>query len=138
MYVTTAGCTRARSDPLEGETGALQVYAAAAGEVVCAGSESSGLVVIIKHPDGLFPMYGHLDYALAVETGQSVECGQRLGSILTRTDDLIPSNLHFEMRTFFTTPQVNGNAPRYGVACGFDCPPGSRLLAGRRPRRCRD
>jgi hypothetical protein len=28
------------------------------------------------------------------------------------------------MRTFFTTPEVNGNAPRYGVACGFDCPPG--------------
>ena len=28
------------------------------------------------------------------------------------------------MRTFFTTPEVNGNAPRYGVGCGFDCPPG--------------
>ena len=35
-----------------------------------------------------------------------------------------PSHLHFEIRTFFTTPEVNGNAPRYGVACGFDCPPG--------------
>jgi murein DD-endopeptidase MepM/ murein hydrolase activator NlpD len=69
-------------------------------------------------------MYGHLDYALAVEAGQSVERGQLLGSILTRTDGLAPSHLHFELRTFFTTPEVNGNAPRYGVGCGFDCPPG--------------
>ncbi len=29
-----------------------------------------------------------------------------------------------ELRTFFTTSEVNGNAPRYGVGCGFDCPPG--------------
>jgi hypothetical protein len=69
-------------------------------------------------------MYGHLDYALAVEAGQSVERGQLLGTILTRTDGLAPSHLHFELRTFFTTSEVNGNAPRYGVACGFDCPPG--------------
>jgi hypothetical protein len=69
-------------------------------------------------------MYGHLDYALAVEAGQSVERGQLLGSILTRTDGLAPSHLHFELRTFFTTPEVNGNAPRYGVGCGFECPPG--------------
>ena len=108
----------------EGETGGMGVYAAAAGEVVFAGSEYPGLVVIVQHPDGLFSMYGHLDYTLAVEAGQSVERGQLLGSILTRTDGLAPSHLHFELRTFFTTPEVNGNAPRYGVACGFDCPPG--------------
>jgi murein DD-endopeptidase MepM/ murein hydrolase activator NlpD len=108
----------------EGETGGLGVYAAAAGEVVFAGSEYPGLVVIIQHPDGLYSMYGHLDYTLAVEAGQSVERGQLLGVILTRTDGLAPSHLHFEMRTFFTTPEVNGNAPRYGVACGVDCPPG--------------
>jgi murein DD-endopeptidase MepM/ murein hydrolase activator NlpD len=102
----------------------MAVYAAAAGEVVFAGSEYPGLVVIVQHSDGLYSMYGHLDYALAVETGQSVERGQVLGSILTRSDGLAPSHLHFELRTFFTTPEVNGNAPRYGVGCGFDCPPG--------------
>lgn len=108
----------------ERETGGLGVSAAAAGEVVFAGSEYPGLVVIVQHPEGLYSMYGHLDYALAVEVGQSVERGQLLGTILTRTDGLAPSHLHFELRTFFTTPEVNGNAPRYGVACGFDCPPG--------------
>ncbi len=108
----------------EGETGGMGVYAAAAGDVVFAGSEYPGLVVIIQHPDGLYSMYGHLDYTLAVEVGQSVARGQLLGSILTRTDGLAPSHLHFELRTFFTTPEVNGNAPRYGVACGLDCPPG--------------
>jgi murein DD-endopeptidase MepM/ murein hydrolase activator NlpD len=87
----------------EGETGGTGVYAAATGDVVFAGSEYPGLVVIIQHPDGLYSMYGHLDYALAVEAGQSVERGQLLGTILTRTDGLAPSHLHFELRTFFTT-----------------------------------
>ena len=53
----------------EAETGGMGVYAAAAGEVVFAGSEYPGLVVIVEHPDGLYSMYGHLDYALAVEAG---------------------------------------------------------------------
>jgi murein DD-endopeptidase MepM/ murein hydrolase activator NlpD len=108
----------------EGETAGMAVYAAAAGDVVFAGSEYPGLVVIVQHPDGLYSMYGHLDYALAVEAGQSVERGQLLGTVLNRSDGLAPSHLHFELRTFFTTPEVNGNAPRYGVACGVDCPPG--------------
>ena len=108
----------------EEETGGMGVYAAAAGEVIFAGSEYPGLVVIVQHPDDLYSMYGHLDHALVVEVGQSVERGQLLGSVLTRTDGLAPSHLHFEIRTFFTTPEVNGNAPRYGVACGVDCPPG--------------
>lgn len=108
----------------EGETGGVGVYAVANGEVVFAGSEYPGRVVIVAHADGLFSMYGHLDYALAVETGQTVERGQLLGTVLTRTDGLAPSHLHFEMRAFFTTPEVNGDAPRNGVACGFACPPG--------------
>jgi hypothetical protein len=102
----------------------MGVYAAAAGEVVFAGSEYPGLVVIVQHSDGLYSMYGHLDFALAVEAGQSVERGQQLGTVLIRGDGLAPSHLHFELRTFFSTPEVNGNAPRYGVACGFNCPPG--------------
>jgi murein DD-endopeptidase MepM/ murein hydrolase activator NlpD len=107
----------------EGETGGLEVSAAAAGEVVFAGSEYPGRVVIVQHADDLFSMYGHLDYALAIEPGQAVERGQSLGTILVRTDGRAPSHLHFELRTFFTTPEVNGNAPRYGVGCGFECSP---------------
>lgn len=34
------------------------------------------------------------------------------------------SHLHFELRTFLTTPEVNGESPRYGYGCGVDCPPG--------------
>ena len=66
----------------------MGVYAAAAGEVVFAGSEYPGRVVIIAHPDGLYSMYGHLDDALAVEVGQAVARGQVLGTILSRTDGL--------------------------------------------------
>src|SRR5918995_591842 len=66
----------------DGETGGMGVYAAAAGEVVFVGSEYPGLVVIVQHPDDLSSMYGHLDYALPVAVGQSVERGQVLGSIL--------------------------------------------------------
>ena len=49
-------------------------------------------------------MYGHLDYALAVEAGDGVKRGQRRsGIILTRSDGA--GHLHFEMRTFFTSPR---------------------------------
>jgi murein DD-endopeptidase MepM/ murein hydrolase activator NlpD len=108
----------------EGDAAGAGVYAAAAGEVVFAGSNYPGRVVIVQHADDLFSMYGHLDYALAVAEGDGVERGQRLGAILTRTDSRAPSHLHFEMRTFFTTPEVNGESPRYGFGCGFECPPG--------------
>ena len=53
-----------------------------------------------------------------------MERGQPLGTILARTDGRAPSHLHFEIRTFLTTPEVNGDSPRYGFACGVDCPPG--------------
>jgi murein DD-endopeptidase MepM/ murein hydrolase activator NlpD len=69
-------------------------------------------------------MYGHLDYALAVSEGQDVTVGQPLGSVLLRTDGTAPSHLHFEIRTFLTTPEVNGTQPRYGFACGYNCAPG--------------
>lgn len=108
----------------EGDTGGVGVYAAAAGDVMFAGSEYPGRVVILQHEAGLYSMYGHLDYALSVAVGESVERGQLLGTILARTDGRAPSHLHFEMRAFFTTPEVNGSAPRYGVTCGIECPPG--------------
>ncbi len=109
---------------LGGESAGVPVHAVAAGEVLLAGSEYPGLVVIVQHEADLYSMYGHLDYELAIETGQTVERGDLLGTILARSDGRAPSHLHFELRTFYTTPEVNGNAPRYDVGCGFDCPPG--------------
>jgi murein DD-endopeptidase MepM/ murein hydrolase activator NlpD len=69
-------------------------------------------------------MYGHLDYDLAVEVGDPVARGQVLGTVLLRGDEPARSHLHFEIRTFLTTPEVNGDAPRYNYACGYQCPPG--------------
>lgn len=108
----------------EGESAGVAVYAVADGEVVYAAGEYPGRVVIVAHADGLYSMYGHLDYALTVSEGQMVGRGAHLGTILARTDGRAPSHLHFEMRTFLTTPEVNGAAPRYDVGCGYECPPG--------------
>jgi murein DD-endopeptidase MepM/ murein hydrolase activator NlpD len=107
-----------------GDPAGVGVYATAAGEVLFAGADYPGRVVIVRHDDGLYSMYGHLDNALAIAPGQTVARGQLLGTILARADGLAPSHLHFEIRAFYTTPEVNGDAPRYGVACGVDCPPG--------------
>jgi hypothetical protein len=108
----------------EDDAAGAGVFATTAGDVVFAGSDYPGRVVIVRHGDDLFSMYGHLDYALAVRAGDIVEHGQPLGTILARTDGRAPSHLHFEIRTFLTMPEVNGDSPRYGFACGFDCPPG--------------
>lgn len=107
----------------EGDTAGAAISAVADGEVVFAGSDYPGRVVIIAHEDGLFSMYGHLDYALNVTEGDSVRRGDLVGIVLDRADD-VPSHLHFEMRTFVTTPEVNGDSPRYGFQCGPDCAPG--------------
>src|SRR5687767_9847141 len=101
----------------EGDAAGAGVYATAAGEVVFAGSDYPGRVVIVRHAADLFSMYGHLDYALAVGVGDVVERGQPLGTILARTDGRAPSHLHFEIRTFLTTLEVNGDAPRYEFGC---------------------
>src|SRR5688500_17714473 len=99
---------------IEGDAAGAGVYAAATGEVVFAGSEYPGRVVIVRHADDLFSMYGHLDDALSVRVGDGVQRGRPLGTILARTDGRAPSHLHFELRTYFTTPEVNGESPRYG------------------------
>src|SRR5687768_11943571 len=109
---------------LEDETAGAEVHAIAAGEVVFAGSDYPGRVVIVQHEDDLFSMYGHLDYSLPVGEGQAVERGQVLGTVLLRTDGAAPSHLHLEVRTFLTTFEVNGEGPRYGFGCGYQCPPG--------------
>lgn len=109
---------------IEGDTAGVGIYAVAAGEVVFAGFDYPGPVVIVRHAPDRFSMYGHLDYALAVEPGEPVAQGQLLGTVLDRHDGRAPSHLHFEFRTFLTTPEVNGDAPRYAYGCGFQCPPG--------------
>jgi murein DD-endopeptidase MepM/ murein hydrolase activator NlpD len=106
------------------ETAGLGVYAVAAGEVVFAGYDYPGRVVIVQHTDGLYAMYGHLDYELAIEPGQAVERAQLLGTVLARTDDLARSHFHFELRTFLTKNEINGATPQFGVNCGYECPPG--------------
>lgn len=108
---------------ITGDTAGARVYAVAVGEVVFAGSDYPGRVVIVAHADGLFAMYGHLDPELPVATGDRVARGALLGTVLRRGDDT-PNHLHFEIRTFLTTPEVNGAAPRYPFQCGPDCPPG--------------
>ena len=108
----------------EGDSGGALIYAIADGEVVFAGSEYPGLVVIVRHAGDLYSMYGHLEYALAVEAGEPVKRGQTLGTVLPRFDGRAPSHLHFEVRTFLTTAEVNGDAPRYPFACGPNCAPG--------------
>jgi murein DD-endopeptidase MepM/ murein hydrolase activator NlpD len=108
----------------DGETAGANVLAISDGIVVFAGSDYPGRVVIIQHEPALFSMYGHLDYALAVSEGDAVTIGQRLGTVLNRTDGRAPSHLHFEVRTFLTAPEVNGDQPRYGFACGPGCLPG--------------
>jgi len=107
----------------EGNTAGAQVCAVAAGQVVYADANYPGRVVIVRHDDGLYAMYGHLDPALAVGVGARVARGDAIGRVFQR-DDGVPSHLHFEIRTFLTTPAVNGSAPRYGFACGVNCPPG--------------
>jgi murein DD-endopeptidase MepM/ murein hydrolase activator NlpD len=108
---------------LEGESAGAEVYAASDGEIVYAGFDYPGPVVIIRHANDLYSMYGHLDYALDVDSGP-VRRGQRLGTVLYRTDGRSPSHLHFEIRRFLTTPEVNGATPRYSFTCGTNCPPG--------------
>jgi murein DD-endopeptidase MepM/ murein hydrolase activator NlpD len=109
----------------DGEDSAgIPIYAAANGEVVFADFDYPGRVVIIQHGPDLFSQYGHLDYELAVARGDQVVRGEQLGTILLRTDGQARSHLHFEIRTFYTTTEVNGSAPRYAVNCGVECPPG--------------
>jgi len=106
-----------------GDTAGASVYAMASGEVVYADFDYPGRVIIVQHEDKLFSMYGHLNPELAVERGDAVERGERIGTVARRSDE-VPNHLHFEVRTFVTTSDVNGSVPRYDFGCGVDCPPG--------------
>ena len=107
---------------LHGDSAGALVYATAAGEVVYAGYDYPGPVVLIRHAEDLYSQYGHLDYSLNVEVGQQVQRGDVIGTVLFREGPR--SHLHFELRNFFTTPEVNGANPRYSFHCGPNCPPG--------------
>jgi murein DD-endopeptidase MepM/ murein hydrolase activator NlpD len=108
---------------IEGDTAGARVYAVSDGEVVYDDSDYPGRVVIVRHADDLYSMYGHLDPQLAVAVGQRIKRGELIGTVLRR-DDKTPNHLHFEVRTFLTKPEVNGDAPRYPFRCGANCPPG--------------
>ncbi len=108
---------------IEGDAAGAQVYAIAAGEVVYAGANYPGRVVIVRHAADLFSMYGHLDPALSVREGQQLARGELIGAVLRRGDD-VPNHLHFELRSFMISGPVNGDAPRYPFRCGPSCPPG--------------
>lgn len=108
---------------VKGDTAGAAVLAIGEGEVVFAGSEYPGRVVIVRHAEDLYSMYGHLDPSLTVVERDAVVRGQSLGTVLDRGDDT-PNHLHVEVRTFLTTTEVNGDAPRYGFQCGPGCPPG--------------
>jgi murein DD-endopeptidase MepM/ murein hydrolase activator NlpD len=108
---------------IDADTAGAQVYAIAGGEVVYTGANYPGRVVIVRHAADLFSMYGHLDPALSVRVGQQLSRGALIGTVLRR-EDQTPNHLHFEVRTFLTTREVNGAAPRYPFRCGRNCPPG--------------
>lgn len=108
---------------VEGDTAGARVYAVADGDIVYIGANYPGRVVIVRHANDLYSMYGHLDPALAVREGQHVSRGDLLGMVLRR-GDRTPNHLHFEIRSFLLQREVNGNAPRYRYRCGVQCPPG--------------
>ncbi len=106
-----------------GDTAGARVYAVAAGQVIYAGANYPGRVVIVRHAGDLYSMYGHLDPRLDVKAGQQVARGDLIGTVLRRGDKT-PNHLHFEMRTFMTAGAVNGARPRYPFRCSVNCPPG--------------
>ncbi len=108
---------------VQGTTAGASVYAVADGMVVYAGANYPGRVVIVRHTDGLFSLYGHLAPALSVRVGERVSRGQLIGTV-RRGGDPVPGHLHFEIRTFLTRRDVNGAAPRYRYKCGVNCLPG--------------
>jgi len=74
-----------------------------------------GRVVIVSHTDSLLPqttysIYSHLDpMTLAVQSGQTVTRGQKLGTVLYQTDN--NSHLHWEIRYFSDGSNIYPNYP---------------------------
>ncbi len=82
------------------------VHAAGDGMVVFAGRDKEaiyspwanfyGNVIVIKHADDLFTLYGHLS-KIVVEAGQTIHAGDKIGEV-GREGVAIGSHLHFEIR----------------------------------------
>ena len=107
------------------DTAGSEVLAVTAGVVAWVGSDYPGRVVIVLHGGGIYSMYGHLDFDVDVAEGQQVAAGQVIGRVLAgRKDWRATNHLHVEVRDFFFNRIVNGDAPQYGVKCGYRCPPG--------------
>ncbi|MGI8474858.1 MAG: M23 family metallopeptidase [Thermomicrobiales bacterium] len=109
---------------LNDATAGHPVVAVSDGVVLYGDYDYPGHVVIVQHEVALFSMYGHLDYALDVAPGDEVRRGDRLGTVLARSDDIARSHLHVEIRDFYTRNDVNGDSPSWGFTCGVECPPG--------------
>ena len=93
-----------------------EVTAVADGTVIWAQAINyPGRVVIISHTDSLLPqttysVYSHLDpMTLAVQAGQTVTRGQKLGTVLYQTDN--NSHLHWEIRYFSDGSNIYPNYP---------------------------
>lgn len=113
---------------LDRDTAGASVFAVAAGEVVYADFSYPGRVVILQHAPDLYSMYGHLDPDSVPDAGAQVVAGDQIGTVFQQAEvkgpGQAPSHLHFEVRDFLIRDDVNGNAPQFGVNCGFQCPPG--------------
>lgn len=74
------------------------VKSVAAGEVVEAGDGGAyGNNIVIKHQDGTYTQYGHLN-TISVSVGQSVTSGQQI-ALSGNTGNTTGPHLHFEART---------------------------------------
>jgi len=72
------------------------VLATAGGTVVAAGFDQSyGNMVILRHANGYFTRYGHMQ-SLAVKKGQSIKQGQMLGKI-GNTGLSTGAHVHYEV-----------------------------------------
>lgn len=107
------------------DTAGASVLAVADGGVVFVGSDYPGRVIIVQHAPELYSMYGHLNPgSVTVAQGSQVVRGQQLATIASVPGWTAPSHLHFEMRNFLYTAEVNGETPRYAYGCGYNCAPG--------------
>ncbi|MBK6754847.1 MAG: peptidoglycan DD-metalloendopeptidase family protein [Flavobacteriales bacterium] len=81
---------------LDLETGDAVVAAFAGMVRIARYHKSFGNVVVIRHPNGLETLYGHLS-RLSVDVGEMVEAGERIG-LGGSTGRSTGSHLHFEVR----------------------------------------
>ena len=105
----TAGVGSTRASTSRAGTG-TPIGAAKAGTVIFAGRQGGyGNLVLIDHHDGIVTAYGHQSEFIAY-SGQSVERGQRIGSVGSTGHSTGP-HLHFETRVNGTAVNPRGYLP---------------------------